>query len=232
MRTIFGSMKYIENVLNSLNTPLVQTPKLVLRDFITFVEAGSFTNSDMEKEVCLNWRLSIQELMTLHNANNTKSRSLSVFGTHRSAVSKKLFALLETDCDEFESWFLKNDCGISDKLAWLYSICKASRVGNLDYTIENYLEGYDVDKEFTLSECTKELRVLKYFTRQGIEELVKGCNKDKLGYVYQRLRAPLFMYSSDAVNEGGKLTYERDLCLNGYKLEACNTYLSALNDIS
>ena len=50
--------------------------------------------------------------------------------------------------------------------------------------------------------------------------------------VYQRLRAPLFMYSSDAVNEGGKLTYERDLCLNGYKLEACNTYLSALNDIS
>ena len=214
--------------------------KNVFKNLVRFVEIGNFTESENEKFMCLNWRLDSFDLTKAWNENHGQvlkakgqyaQKSRATFRTQLATLSAKLYNLFETSDTEFNDMFMTIDSDWRDRLKEFNDICTYGFLGDIScqdmfsYSLFEYTDGLNSDTEFSLSECKREFRLLRLMCKDNLLSLFESCDKDKLAFLVEQMRAPLFLSGSELrVLDNGKKRYMPYLELNEFKLAFCKAF--------
>ena len=213
-RTIFKMMRDLQST-----TELKDYPKRVLQSFIAFIESGCFVSSENDKFICKNWQLGYDVLAMKWNSSHKKDKSSATFRSQTRYLSDKLYRMLQLDDVSLNDAFVLENLEVLKILEELGTLYRYADGETFFQTPEEYLDGYSTDMEFDLKDCETELMVINQFNTVGMSRVLSNCDKDKLSFVLQRVRAPLFIESSERYEVPGKRDqYKQSITVNDYKL--------------
>lgn len=200
--------------------------KNVLKRLIYFIEQGEFTDSQVEKFILLNFRMSAIDMTNKWNRIYfDNSKSSNTFRGQISSLNSYLVALFGISADELNAAFVNEDEMV---LRRLVDIMDAIELGDFNLTTrfpfiaQGYLPSNETASEYSVTECIAEIQLLKTLDKKVIDELVQSVDMDKLVYVLQTIREPLV--TDVYVKRKGKKTKVKSVSLNKKKLDFCKAF--------
>ena len=179
------------------NGSLCSSSEKLFSRLIESVESGGFSNSDITKFICQNWKLDYKELTSFWNGLNGTEKSKDTFRSQVSTISAHLFTIfgdVQPSVFGNPNELSSEDISIRERLvAILDSMITEDTFAKNIYILEvlNYFEDLDAKDSFPLSECENELKVLKLLTKSNIYSLLDTCNSAKLKYILSIMIQPL-----------------------------------------
>lgn len=200
--------------------------KSVLKRLIYFIEQGEFTNSQVEKFILLNFRMSATDMTQKWNRIYfDKSKSSNTFRGQISSLNSYLVSLFGFSADELNAAIVNEDEMV---LRRLVDIMDAIELGDFNLTTrfpfiaQGYLPSNETVSEYSVTECIAEIQLLKTLDKKIIDELVQSVDMDKLVYVLQTIREPLL--TDVYLKREGKKSKVKSVSLNKKKLDFCKAF--------
>ena len=187
-KSIFKILKDNRNIQSDL-----------LKNLHEFMLQGGFSKSEVDQFICKNYMLSMPELTDKWNLlhPDKKKKEMTFYG-QVSVLSNKILHLLNVNSSELESLILCDDKE-NEVYIRIISFISAFGVSSLplkerfEFTIYDYIGEYEPVDDYDVSECEKEIQLLKMMDKQNLEAIFSQVDKDKLAYVMRMMRADLIM---------------------------------------
>lgn len=226
MNTFFKMLKTIEEL--SSEEVLSKDKDLILRKLIAFVESGVCTDSQIEKFIMKNFRLSSVKITEEWNKIHfDREKNTNTFRGQVSLCSRYLSSLFGVSPDGLFEAFLGE--GV-DTLQRISDILDAYSIGNDNFAkrfpiiVQGGFLPADAKTESTyrLEECLKEIQLLKSLDNSNIEALISEVDRDKLIYVLQSVREPLVVDFYE--KHEGRAKNVKKASVNLDKLKFCRAF--------
>lgn len=169
--------------------------KTILRRLVQFIKQGTFTDSEVEHFILINFRLSSGEIQKKYNQIHfEKKKSVEAFRAQISNLNSYLVALFKVSANELNDAFTTNKKEVLKKLV---DIMDAFEVGDFNLTTrfpfisQGYLPADETSSVYTVEECQAEIQLLKTLDMKNIDEMIREVDIDKLVFVLQTIRQPL-----------------------------------------
>lgn len=191
--TIFKVIKDLEQ--EDAYKTLSSEAKKALKKLISFVESGTFSNSDIEKYIAKNFRLSAKKLTADYNSKHlSKPKTAETFRSQISRINLSLSSILGIEAEALNDAFVNGDTKVFERIEALKS---AFEVEHIDIAerfslLQGYLPTEASDKNYALEDCERELEVLRLFDKVNIDKYFKGVDYDKLSFLISELAKPLY----------------------------------------
>ena len=207
-----------------------------LKRLIKFVESGFISESSVDKFICANFRISADEMTEKWNSiRDNKKKVASTFRGQVSVLSSKLFNFFKVDENSLGKIFyleeISDEYTLIEKFLNVYLLDTYTTAERFSYSLIDFLNDYTYEKEYDIADCTNEIALMRLLDKYNLQALFESCDKDKLAYVFARLRAPLLMQTDPIVmmyNQGGNGKVPRNkysIEMNTDKVEFYNKYL-------
>lgn len=223
--------EYIDRY-SSLSSSDVET----IKDLISYVESAKWTKSDITALYCKNWRKSYSELRLIFEEEGFKSRSEVTIRSQISELSRNLcemFGDCQSIADVFKAASGKYVEGMTKedgkkfisklglKLRMLQGYVDEPFAKKLGVRLSDYDINCVTDGKYKVSECTKELELLKTLSNESIKALCDEVDADKIAYLLQELNKPLLVSQrSEKQKKGSENTYKVNrLVVNTAKID-------------
>ena len=183
-------------VLKNHNQNTVVSNMAVYRKLVELLGRGGITNSEVEQFISKNYLLSVEDLTKKWNMTHTKQKIEMTFRGQISTLSSKYYKLFGVDGDTFEEALLSGDNNHPIvirilKILTAIEVESEPLVSRFRYGIVDYLGEYETHNRYEVSECEKELRLLKMLDKKNLELIFSKFDKDKLAYIVQMMNADL-----------------------------------------
>lgn len=224
-------VEYIDRY-SSLSSSDVET----IKDLISYVESAKWTKSDVTALYCKNWRKTYPELRLIFEEEGFKSRGEVTVRSQISELSRnlcELFGDCQSIADAFKVASGKNVEGMTKEDGKKF----ISRLGLKLKMLQGYIDepftkklgvrlfDYDIDcvteSKYKVSECTKELELLKTLSNESIKALCDEVDTDKMAFLLQELNKPLLLSQrTEKQKKGSDNTYKVNrLVVNTAKID-------------
>lgn len=220
-RQLRDTCKFVETAKVDV---LSNEEKEVFYKLLVFVESGVFSNSDVTKFICKNWRLETPQLTSLWNELKGKSKSSDTMRKQVLIVGNYLSALFDIDLQTcFNGINPERIKSISVKINALSDFCVNCSDKFSETIFPEEVLSYQGSNSSSadISSCEYELKVLKALTRSNIYNLLDSCDQSKLSYLLECLSNPLIYKEKSA----------REYSINESKLDILQK-LYCVEDIS
>ncbi len=224
-------VEYIDRY-SSLSSSDVET----IKDLISYVELAKWSKSDVTALYCKNWRKSYSELRLIFEEEGFKSRSEVTVRSQISELSRnlcELFGDCQSIADAFKVASGKYVEGMTKEDGKKFISRLGLKLGMLQgYVDEPFtkklgvrLFDYDIDcvteNTYKISECAKELELLKTLSNESIKALCDEVDADKMAYLLQELNKPLLLSQrAEKQKKGSENTYKVNrLVVNTAKID-------------
>ena len=197
-RQLRDTCKFVETNPSSV---LSNEEREVFYKLLVFVESGVFSNSDVTKFICKNWRLETPQLTSLWNELKGKSKSSDTMRKQVLVVGNYLSALFDVDLQTcFDGSNPERIKSINVKINALSDFCVNCSDKFSETIFPEEVSSYQgSDSSFVdISSCKYELEVLKALTRSNIYNLLDSCDQSKLSYLLQCLSSSLIYKEKSA----------------------------------
>lgn len=192
----------------------------VLNRLIAFVESGVVVDSEIEKFILKNFRLTSTEITKKWNEiNYDRVKSKDTIRGQVSVLNRYFSSLFDITADALNEAFVTDN---ADVLMRLSDILTAFDIGDFNIAerfpiLQRYLPDDSTASVYTVEECAKEVNFLKTLDKSIIEGMLAELDKDKLIYVLQSIREPLltnyYKKSEDTTSK------QKLCCINQRKVE-------------
>lgn len=193
--TFFKTLVFLEeDWLRKSDKKSSKSSSSLLSRLIKFVESGSVVDSDIEKFILKNFRLSSADITDKWNEiNYDRVKSKDTIRGQVSVLNRYFCSLFDITADGLSEAFVVEN---TDVLTRLSDILVAFDIGDFNIAerfpvFQKYLPDDSTDSVYTVEECTKEIHFLKTLDKSVIENMLTEINQDKLIYVLQSIRQPL-----------------------------------------
>lgn len=223
-RTLFKFLCLVEDALVEDNCFSEKTC-VTIKSFISFIESGVFTKSDVDKFIVKNFRYSVSDLVTIwNNDSNHKPKTQNTFRGQISILSNYILSIFSCSLDEFESGFYNNDEEFCDRVnAIIYAfLFDDSVVAGSFSVLEGYITDKKTEKVFDLVECKNELSILKTLNEKNIKSLISSVDIEKLSYILSLCHQPLI--KNEFIELIDKKKSVKVARLNEYKVSLCKYF--------
>ena len=216
LKTLAG----LETDLLDSDSNASDSTKKVLRRLVQFVEQGDFSESEVEHFILANFRLSSSDITDKWNKIHFEKKTSNTFRGQISGVNSYLVSLFGVGASELNDAFITGDKKVLQKLV---DIMDAVEVGDFNITTrfpfisQGYLPDDETSSEYAVSDCMKEIQLLKSLDIRVIDEMIRQVDMDKLIFVLQAIREPLIV--NEYVKRGDKSSKLKVASLNKRKLE-------------
>lgn len=166
----------------------------LLKRLVKFVELGSVVDSDIEKFILKNFRLSSADITNKWNEiNYDRVKSKDTIRGQVSVLNRYFCSLFDITADALSEAFIVENTEVLTRLS---DILVAFDIGDFNIAerfpiFQKYLPDDSTESVYTVEECTKEIHFLKTLDKSVIESMLAEINQDKLIYVLQSIRQPL-----------------------------------------
>lgn len=223
--------EYIDRY-SSLSSSDVET----IKDLISYVESAKWTKSDVTALYCKNWRKTYPELRLIFEEEGFKSRSEVTIRSQISELSRNLCEMFG-DCQSIADAFRIASGKYVEGMTKEDGKKFISRLGLKLRMLQGYVDepfakklgvclfDFDIDcvteNKYKVSECTKELELLKTLSNESIKALCDEVDADKIAYLLQELNKPLLLSQrSEKQKKGSENTYKVNrLVVNTAKID-------------
>jgi len=223
--------EYIDRY-SSLSSSDVET----IKDLISYVESAKWTKSDVTALYCKNWRKTYPELRLIFEEEGFKSRSEVTIRSQISELSRNLCEMFG-DCQSIADAFRIASGKYVEGMTKEDGKKFISRLGLKLRMLQGYVNepfaeklgvrlfDFDIDcvteNKYKVSECTKELELLKTLSNESIKALCDEVDADKIAYLLQELNKPLLLSQrSEKQKKGSENTYKVNrLVVNTAKID-------------
>jgi len=195
VNTFFKTLTFLEkNLLQESDKKCSKDVSSLLRRLIKFVEAGSVVDSDVEKFILKNFRMTSADITTKWNEiHYDRVRSKDTIRSQVSVLNRYFSSLFDITATELNDAFVTEK---ADTLMRLSDILVAFDVGDFNIAerfpiLQRYLPDDTTDSVYTVEECAAEINFLKTLDKSVIEKMLDEIDRDKLIYVLQSIRQPL-----------------------------------------
>lgn len=223
--------EYIDRY-SSLSSSDVET----IKDLISYVESAKWTKSDVTELYCKNWRKTYPELRLIFEEEGFKSRSEVTIRSQISELSRNLcemFGDCQSIADAFKAASGKYVEGMTKEDGKKF----ISKLGLKLRMLQGYVDepftkklgvrlfDFDIDcvteNKYKISECIKELELLKTLSNKSIKALCDEVDADKMAYLLQELNKPLLLSQrAEKQKKGSENTYKVNrLVVNTAKID-------------
>lgn len=164
----------------------------LFRSFCGFVERCNFSTSKHMQFICENWRLDSRQLVDAWGMVDSSYKEESTFRNQISVVSRMLYGLFPYfDVDIFLS--AEGTKENRNKLRKTIKILGVEDLGVTAFLTEvtDYFEDNVPKKDYTISECKKEIDTLRLLMRSDVFALLDSVDSDKLKWLLSVMRSPL-----------------------------------------
>lgn len=188
--------------------------KSIFNRLVSFVESCSFTNAKATKFFCGHWSVPRNQLLGIYNIVMDANIVEATLRGHISRASSLLYGL----CPTFSA-----DIFISENKEALYNLEMEIEAVEFSSILPEDLFIFEVcaytdyranSKSFNVSECEKELALLRLLTKSAIFKKIDGVDPDKLAFVLNTLVGRMVGVHDRTINEE-KLAVLRGLSLIG-----------------
>ncbi len=224
-------VEYIDRY-SSLSSSDVET----IKDLISYIESAKWSKSDVTALYCKNWRKTYPELRLIFEEEGFKSRSEVTVRSQISELSRnlcELFGDCQSIADAFKVASGKYVEGMTKEDGKKFISRLGLKLGMLQgYVDEPFtkklgvrLFDYDIDcvteNTYKISECAKELELLKTLSNESIKALCDEVDADKMAYLLQELNKPLLLSQrAEKQKKGSENTYKVNrLVVNTAKID-------------
>lgn len=224
-------VEYIDRY-SSLSSSDVET----IKDLISYIESAKWSKSDVTALYCKNWRKTYPELRLIFEEEGFKSRSEVTVRSQISELSRnlcELFGDCQSIADAFKVASGKYVEGMTKEDGKKFISRLGLKLGMLQgYVDEPFtkklgvrLFDYDIDcvteNTYKISECAKELELLKTLSNESIKALCNEVDADKMAYLLQELNKPLLLsLRTEKQKKGSDDTYKVNrLVVNTAKID-------------
>ena len=211
--------EYIDKY-SSLSPSVIET----IKDLISYVESAKWTKSDVTALYCKNWRKTYPELRLIFEEEGFKSRSEVTIRSQISELSRNLcemFGDCQSIADAFKAASGKYVEGMTKEDGKKF----ISKLGLKLRMLQGYVDepftkklgvrlfDFDIDcmteSKYKVSECAKELELLKTLSNESIKALCDEVDADKMAYLLQELNKPLLLSQrAEKQKKGSENTYK------------------------
>ena len=210
--TFFKTLSFLEK--NLLQDGAERSHKMaasVLNRLIAFVESGVVVDSEIEKFILKNFRLTSTEITKKWNEiNYDRVKSKDTIRGQVSVLNRYFSSLFDITADALNEAFVTEN---ADVLMRLSDILTAFDIGDFNIAerfpiLQRYLPDDSTASVYTVEECAKEVNFLKTLDKSVIEGMIAELDQDKLVYVMQSIREPLltnFYKKSEGTSSKQKL---------------------------
>lgn len=223
--------EYIDRY-SSLSSSDVET----IKDLISYVESAKWTKSDVTVLYCKNWRKSYSELRLIFEEEGFKSRSEVTIRSQISELSRNLCEMF-SDCQSIADAFkvasgkyvegmIKEDgkkfiSKLGLKLRMLQGYVDEPFTKKLGVRLFDFDIDCVTESKYKVSECAKELELLKTLSNESIKALCDEVDADKMAYLLQELNKPLLLSQrAEKQKKGSENTYKVNrLVVNTAKID-------------
>ena len=195
VNTFFKALVFLEeDWLQKSDKKCSKSAYSLLRRLTKFVESGSVVDSDIEKFILKNFRLSSADITNKWNEiNYDRVKSKDTIRGQVSVLNRYFCSLFDITADELSDTFVTEN---TDVLMRISDILVAFDIGDFNIAerfpiFQKYLPDDSTDSVYTVEECSKEINFLKTLDKSVIESMLAEVNQDKLIYVLQSIRQPL-----------------------------------------
>lgn len=207
-----------------------------IKDLISYVESAKWTKSDVTALYCKNWRKTYPELRLIFEEEGFKSRSEVTIRSQISELSRNLCEMF-CDCQSIADAFRIASGKYVEGMTKEDGKKFISRLGLKLRMLQGYVDDpfakklgvrlfdFDIDcvteNKYKISECTKELELLKTLSNESIKALCDEVDADKIAYLLQELNKPLLLSQrSEKQKKGSENTYKVNrLVVNTAKID-------------
>lgn len=207
-----------------------------IKDLISYVESAKWTKSDVTALYCKNWRKTYPELRLIFEEEGFKSRSEVTIRSQISELSRNLCEMFG-DCQSIADAFRIASGKYVEGMTKEDGKKFISRLGLKLRMLQGYVDepfakklgvrlfDFDIDcvteNKYKVSECTKELELLKTLSNESIKALCDEVDADKIAYLLQELNKPLLLSQrSEKQKKGSENTYKVNrLVVNTAKID-------------
>lgn len=191
--TVFKVVKDLER--EDLFRSLSSEAKVALKHLVSFIESGVYSDSDIEKYIARNFRLSAQKLTEDYNSRHLGSpKKPETFRSQISRMSLSLSSILGIKSSELNEAFVNGNEVLFQRIE---ALIHAFSVESIDVAerfslLQGYLPTEISDTKYAIEDCQEELKILRTFDKLMIDRLLSGVNKDKLAFLISELSKPLY----------------------------------------
>lgn len=199
-RQLRDTCKFVETAKVDV---LSNEEKEIFYKLLVFVESGVFSNSDVTKFICKNWRLDTPQLTALWNELKGKTKSSDTMRKQVLIVGNYLSALFDVDLQTcFDGSNSERIKSINVKINALSDFCVncSDKFSETIFPAEILSYQDSNSSSADISSCEYELKVLKALTRSNIYNLLDSCDQSKLSYLLKCLSSPL-VYKEKSARE-------------------------------
>ena len=188
--------KTIFRVLKSCSRDVEVANSVVYKKLVELLEQGGITNSEVDQFISKNYLLSVEDLTKKWNMTHTKQKIEMTFRGQISTLSCKYYKLFGMNANTLEEALLSKDnnhpvVGRLLKILTAIGVESEPLVSRFHYGIKDYLGDYQTNHAYNVSDCEKELRLLKMMDKKNLELIFSQVDKDKLAYIFQTMNADL-----------------------------------------
>lgn len=223
--------EYIDRY-SSLSSSDVET----IKDLISYVESAKWTKSEVTALYCNNWRKTYPELRLVFEEEGFRSRSEVTIRSQISELSRNLcemFGDCQSIADAFKAAAGKYVEGMTKedgkkfisklglKLRMLQGYVDEPFTKKLGVRLFDFNIDCVTESKYKVSECTKELELLKTLSNESIKALCDEVDADKMAYLLQELNKPLLLSQrAEKQKKGSENTYKVNrLVVNTAKID-------------
>lgn len=207
-----------------------------IKDLISYVESAKWTKSDVTALYCKNWHKSYLELRLIFEEEGFKSRSEVTIRSQISELSRNLCEMFG-DCQSIADAFRVASGKYVEGMTKEDGKKFISKLGLKLRMLQGYVDepftkrlgvrlfDFDIDcvteNKYKVSECAKELELLKTLSNESIKALCDEVDADKMAYLMQELNKPLLLSQrSEKQKKGSEDTYKVNrLVVNTAKID-------------
>lgn len=207
-----------------------------IKDLISYVESAKWTKYDVTALYCKNWRKTYPELRLIFEEEGFKSRSEITVRSQISELSRNLcemFGDCQSISDAFKAASGKYVEGMTKedgkkfisklglKLRMLQGYVDESFTKKLGVRLFDFDIDCVTESKYKVSECAKELELLKTLSNESIKALCDEVDADKMAFLLQELNKPLLLSQrSEKQKRGSENTYKVNrLVVNTAKID-------------
>lgn len=178
----------------------------LFEDLVSSVETCGFSNSDITKYICKNWRVPSGDLVTRWYGELGGKKSKTTFRSQISTASKQLFDIygnIQPSTFGKSSTLSDEDKAIRSHLSAVIKsfLIEDTYAANVFISeVLNYFDDPVPIGKYDMSDCQNELKVLKLLAKTNIYNLLDTCDNDKLKYLLYVLAQPLTVSRTRSVN--------------------------------
>lgn len=193
-RTFFRVLTDVEKLSEDKSSGLSKETVSVINSVVAFVEKGAYTNSEVDKFIVSNFRLGATKITKKWNETHlTRQKKTNTFCGQMSLLSSYISSMFRVTPDEFSDAVSNNDMTTLNEI---YSIVSLYDISNVDVSnrfkvLNSFLPEQSTSGTYSLSECEKELEVLRTFDIEVITKLLEGVDYDKLLFLINLCKKPL-----------------------------------------